>query len=57
MDYVNINLDIKTDFKTLKIYLYDNEIDRAEDIKKYIETKYCTPNDEVIITNATNVNY
>lgn len=56
-NYVNIDLDVKTDFKTLKIYLYDNEIDRAEDIKKYIETKYCTPNDEVIITNATNVNY
>lgn len=56
-NYVNIDLDVKTDFKTLKIYLYDYEIDRAEDIKKYIETKYCTPNDEVIITNATNVNY
>ena len=29
----------------------------ANSFKKYIETKYCTPNDEVIITNATNVNY
>ena len=50
MNYVNINIDVKTDMKTLKIYVYgmcDESASQA--VYDFLKNKYCTPNDEVFI--------
>lgn len=50
MNYVNINIDVETDFKTLKIYVYGiSDESASQAVYKFLKNKYCTPNDEVFI--------
>ncbi|MBO7288800.1 MAG: hypothetical protein J6V03_02250 [Clostridia bacterium] len=47
--YVNYNVEINTDFKSLKIYILKTGSSKEKDIAEYIKTTYCTPKDEVIM--------
>lgn len=50
LNYVNININVKTDFESLIIYVYGIKDDnKANEICKILKNKYCTPNDEVVI--------
>ena len=49
--YVNYTVEIKTDLKSLKIYVYSNNKLLEDEITNYIKQKYCTSLDEVIIIN------
>ncbi len=48
--YVNLYIEIETNYKFLSIHIFGNiPKNREDDIIDYIKNKYCTPNDEVII--------
>ncbi len=50
--YVKLNVEIKTDMKSLTIYVRGNfESIDADEIKSYILKTYCTSDDEVILIN------
>lgn len=52
--YVNLNVSVSTDFDKLSICLIQNNISNINDIRNYIFNKYCTPGDEVIISDEYN---
>ncbi|MBR3933870.1 MAG: hypothetical protein IKJ68_08205 [Clostridia bacterium] len=49
--YVNLNVKISTDLKTLKIYIYSNDNSINEDVRNYVKQKYCQAKDEVTVIN------
>ncbi len=52
LGYVNNDISIETTLDKLKIYIIsDINNQSTKEIKNYIEDKYCTPKDEVIIAN------
>lgn len=52
--YVNLNISVSTDFDKLVIRILQNDISNINDIRNYIFDKYCTPGDEVIISDEHN---
>ena len=49
--YVNYPVEVETDLNKIKIYIGCKSAANKNEIKSYILNKYCTKNDEVILTN------
>lgn len=49
--YVNYDIQVKTDFKKLKIYISNANRPNEKGIAEYIKKTYCTAKDEVIVLN------
>ena len=49
--YVNTTVTVQTDMKNIIINISGNLSDKTQEVKNYVNEKYCTKGDEVIITN------